>query len=139
MDRSSRTYRRSPERFARIYSSAPSEVQRAIELEVYGANIGVNGYTTVEQAEALAQSLNLRPGSRLLDLGTGLGWPGLYLVQTTGCDAVLTDIPEPGLRRAERRADDIKVVDRCDFLLASGQRLPFRARSFDAIVHTDTL
>jgi len=25
------------------------------------------------------------PGVRLFDLGSGHGWPGLYLVKTTGC------------------------------------------------------
>ena len=36
---------------------------------------------------------------RLLDLGAGRGWPGLYLAVRTGCQVVLSDVPLEGLRQ----------------------------------------
>ena len=53
---------------------------------------GANGYTTAAQANLLAQRLDLGPGKRLLDVGSGRGWPGLYLAASTGCTVVLTDL-----------------------------------------------
>ena len=37
--------------------------------------------------------LGLGPGRRLLDVGGGQGWPGLYLARQTGCTVVRTPVP----------------------------------------------
>ena len=112
---------------------------RLIERAVIGGDWGANGYTTVRQADLLAQLLHLRPGMRLLDLGSGRGWPGLYLTARYGCETVLSDVPVEGLRRALARADTEDVADRVAAVASSARDLPFRAESFDAIVHTDVL
>ncbi len=127
------------DRFALAYATQTSHAHRAVQREVFGADTWVRGYTTPAQADLLAQRLDLRPGVRLLDVGAGQGWPSLYLAQKTGCEAVLTDIPEPGLRDALGRAVRLRLAARCSFLMASGTHLPLRAGSFDAVVHTDTL
>jgi len=127
------------DRFCRAYATQSSNAHRAVQREVFGADTWVRGYTTPAQADLLAQRLDLRPGVRLLDVGAGQGWPSLYLAQKTGCQAVLTDVPEPGLRSALGRADRLNVHRRCSFFVASGTHLPFRRRTFDAAVHTDTL
>lgn len=127
------------QRFAQTYEKWNTEAHRAVQREVFGAEAWVRGYTTVQQADLLAQRLGLRPGLRLLDVGAGQGWPSLYLAAATGCRAVLSDVPAPGLRLALARAESKGLIDRCSFVLASGARLPFRPRSFDAVVHTDTL
>src|SRR5207237_725134 len=68
------------------------------ELAVIGGDWGANAYTTRAQADRLVDALALRPGDRLLDLGAGRGWPGLYLAHESGCDVVLTDVPLAALR-----------------------------------------
>ena len=126
-------------RFSAVYSRPQTEAELAMEMEVFGASEGVRGYTTIAQADALARRLALRPGMRLLDIGAGRGWPGLYLARTTGCRAVLTDLPPAALRNSMERARRRRLDERCSFLVASGTHLPFRPRTFDAVVHTDTL
>jgi cyclopropane fatty-acyl-phospholipid synthase-like methyltransferase len=111
----------------------------AIQHEVIGANAGASGYTTVAQADALADRLAMGPGMRLLDVGAGRGWPGLYLSEKTGCDVVVTDVPVPGMRSAHTRARERGLLRRASCIVASGTHLPFRARAFDAAVHTDVL
>jgi cyclopropane fatty-acyl-phospholipid synthase-like methyltransferase len=106
---------------------------------VLGADFGGNGYTTVEQARLLGERLNLGPDSRLLDIGAGRGWPGLYLAQTTGCAVVLTDLPQEAMRRAQERARKEALGERTAAVVASARRLPFRQETFDAIVHADVL
>jgi cyclopropane fatty-acyl-phospholipid synthase-like methyltransferase len=93
----------------------------------------------MRQADVLARLLHLRPGMRLLDLGSGRGWPGLYLTTRYRCQTVLSDVPAEGLRRALARADTEDVADRVAAVASSARDLPFRADSFDAIVHTDVL
>jgi len=126
-------------RFEEAYSKPQSSIDLALEIEVFGRNEGVWGYTTPAQVDMLAERLALGPGMRLLDIGAGRGWPGLYLVKTTGCEAVLTDVPVSGLRTAQAGARKRRIRDRCSFLVAAGTALPFRSGVFDACVHTDVL
>jgi SAM-dependent methyltransferase len=125
--------------FRERYGRPASDATRELERLVIGGDFGANGYTTVGQAELLAQRLDLRAGDRLLDVGSGRGWPGLYLAKITGCAVVLTDIPEEGLVTARRRAVVEGLAERSEALVSSARRLPFRKESLDAVVHTDVL
>ena len=125
------------DRFAEAYGKGQSEAELLMEREIIGANVGCRGYTTLAQADELGEHLRLRPGARLLDIGAGRGWPGLYLARKTGCEVVLTDPAAPGLRVSLRNADE--WGHRSSAAVASAASLPFRREAFDAIVHTDVL
>jgi SAM-dependent methyltransferase len=125
--------------FRERYGRPASDVTRELERLVIGGDFGANGYTTVTQADLLAERLDLGEADRLLDVGSGRGWPGLYLAKTTGCSVVLTDIPEEGLRTARERAAREGLAERSQGVVSSARRLPFRFESFDAVVHTDVL
>jgi len=136
---SSRDERRARTDFAERYAIATGDVNARIEQAVIGAAWGANGYTTVDQADELGRRLQLGPGKRLLDVGTGRGWPGLYLAQQTGCHVIGTDLPVEGLQVARRRAHDERIGARVSLAVAGAADLPFASQSFDAIVHTDVL
>lgn len=127
------------ERFDQRYGGAVVPAEVTIEQSVYGVAYGTLGATTRAQADQLGKLLGLRPGLRLLDVGSGCGWPGVYLAGTTGCSVVVTDLPLPGMRRAKARAADDGLADRTSAVVASARHLPFRPECFDAIVHTDVL
>ena len=100
---------------------------------------GVNGYTTIGQVEAIRQALQLGPDQRLLDVGTGRGYPALYLAAKTGCSVVGTDLPYEPLAAAVRKARREQLGARSAFVVAAGGSQPFRAQSFDGVVLTDVL
>jgi 2-polyprenyl-3-methyl-5-hydroxy-6-metoxy-1,4-benzoquinol methylase len=125
--------------FRERYARPASDATRELERLVIGGDFGANGYTTLEQAHFLARRLELRAGDRLLDVGSGRGWPGLYLAKVTGCSVVLTDIPEEGLATARKRAAVEGLAERATAVASSARRLPFKSESFDAVVHTDVL
>jgi len=105
--------------FGERYGGAASDATRELERLVIGGDFGANGYTTVAQADLMAEWLGLREGHRLLDVGSGRGWPGLYLATTVGCTVVLTDLPEQGLRIAQDRAAVEGIAERSAAVVAS--------------------
>jgi SAM-dependent methyltransferase len=125
--------------FKQRYGNSPSRTARQVEQRVIGGDWGANGYTTMAQADTLASGLGLSAGDRLLDLGTGRGWPGLYLAARTGCRVVVTDLPLEGLRVAADRAAAEGIAARTGVVASAASGLPFRAGSFDAVIHTDVL
>lgn len=127
------------ERFMREYARPQSEVALQIEREVFGFSVNSNGYVTLDQAEELGRRLGLRRGVHLLELGSGLGWPAIHLVERYGCRTTMTDVPIHAMRASAARAEGQGVGDRCAFTVANGVALPFRTRSFDAVTHTDVL
>jgi methylase of polypeptide subunit release factors len=135
----SKRERATAERFTQRYGESHGDIRKTIEVEVIGASVGVNGYTTIAQADRLARELRLGPGMRLLDLGAGNGWPGIYLSKATGCRAILADVPRPALASALRRSQRQRIARRVGIVQSTATALPFAPASFDAIVHTDVM
>ena len=111
----------------------------AAEVEVLGSDYQANGYTTMAQADLLGDVLDLKPGQRLLDLGAGCGWPGLYLASRHGCDVLSIDPVADGMGVAHRRAMADGLADRAAAIVGEGLHPPLRSRSVDAVIHTDVL
>jgi cyclopropane fatty-acyl-phospholipid synthase-like methyltransferase len=127
------------ERFSKQYELSRSDVMRRIERSVCGCDYGATSWTTFDEARILGEMLALKPGKRLLDVGSGSGWPGLYLAKETGCDIAMIDLPLSGLRIAMERAMADQVAGACSAAVADGAALPFRSGWFDAILHSDVL
>ena len=126
-------------RLGKCAELARSDAMRDLERTVCGCDYGSTSGTTRLEAQRIAHLLELRPAAKLLDLGAGSGWPGLYLAQLTGCDVVMVDLPLAALRIARERAAADGLAQRCKVVGADGGALPFRDASFDALSHSDVL
>ncbi len=80
----------------------------------------------------LGRALGLRPGLRLLDLGSGLGGPARHFADAHGCLVTGIDLTEDYVRVAEALTRRCGLADRVAFRQASALALPFAAGSFDA-------
>ncbi len=112
---------------------------RDLERDVLGCDYGGTSWTTRSQAGHIAKSLELGPSKHLLEVGSGSGWPGIFLGSETGCDVTLLDIPFNALKLAAERAAEDKLKDRVQVIAASGTALPFEGESFNCLSHSDVL
>jgi cyclopropane fatty-acyl-phospholipid synthase-like methyltransferase len=127
------------ERFGQRYAASGEAAPRAAELEALGSDYRATGYTTREQADELGRLLALGPGSVLLDIGAGCGWPGLYLATAFGCSVISVDPIIEGASAALDRIGSDGLGPRALALLGTGEHLPIRPSSIDAIVHADVM
>lgn len=127
------------DRHERGYARSESDVLRAIERAALDSDYHANGYTTRAQADRLGDLLDLAPGHLLLDVGSGCGWPGLYLASRHGCSVVSVDPVLAGVQTAHRRIVADALSDRAWAVAGAAETLPVRPGSVDAIVHTDVL
>jgi len=125
--------------FAGSYERSQLPAIRELERNVLGCDYGGTSWTTRAQADHIAESLQLRPGMHLLEVGAGSGWPGLLLGSMTGCNVTLLDIPLNALYQAVERAAEDRISEQIRAIAGSGTALPFESACFDRLSHSDVL
>lgn len=127
-----------------LYNSAyghyAAEVYRQVRLATYGQDLGQTSWVTNEESSEIPQILELRPTSRVLEIGCGSGHYALQVAAATGCSLVGVDLNEAGICNANSLASvrDLSgrvSFERCDV----SQPLPFDAATFDAAFANDVL
>jgi ubiquinone/menaquinone biosynthesis C-methylase UbiE len=82
--------------------------------------------------EALARDMALRPGERLLDIGSGLGGPARYFAATHGCQVTGIDLTPEFVAVAVSLTRRCGLADKAAFQQGSALALPFADASFEA-------
>ncbi len=82
----------------------------------------------------LVADARVRTGMRVLDLGSGTGYPALLTAQTVGATGSVTgiDLAEQMLEAARRKAASLKLSN-TTFQTGDVTTLPYEAASFDAV------
>lgn len=127
------------ERFAGEYVRAQTPVMLDLERAVCGCAYGGTSWTTRDEADRIGRLLSLGRGRRLLEIGSGSGWPALYLAGNSGCDVTLADVPFEAIQIASERVEAEPVSGDVTLAVADGAALPFKDGRFDAISHSDVL
>ena len=88
---------------------------------------------TFGHARALVELAKIPPGSRVLDVGSGLGGPARYLAATLGCDVTGIDLSPEFCGVANALSRMTRLSDRTRFQAGDALELPFAASSFDVV------
>jgi SAM-dependent methyltransferase len=83
--------------------------------------------------EDLAARMGLRPGLRLLDVGSGIGGPARYFAHHHGCHVTGVDLTEDYVRMATSLSKRVGLEEAVAFQQADAAALPFAADSFDGV------
>lgn len=126
-------------RFDSLYDLSQSAVLQAVTDSVCGCGYIGSSWTTRDEADTTLQQLGLGKSSRLLELGAGAGWPGLYLARQSGCHVTLVDLPQIGIALARQRAESDGMTNQVQAMVADATELTFAPETFTAINHSDLL
>jgi hypothetical protein len=90
-------------------------VMRGLEGSVCGWAYRSTSWKTRQEAERIAQLLELLTTAKLLDVGAGTGRPGLHLAEVSGWDVLVVGLPLERLRLALQRAvtESVAPHDTC--------------------------
>jgi ubiquinone/menaquinone biosynthesis C-methylase UbiE len=85
----------------------------------------------IESTRELAAPMQLRPGLRLLDVGSGIGGPARYFAAEHGCKVVGIDLTEEFVEVATSLTRLVKLEQSAEFRVASATQVPFEREMFD--------
>ena len=101
----------------------------------YAAKAGLTKHVGgLESTEELVRLCRIGSGSRVLDVGCGVGATPCYLVKAHGCRVVGVDISPAMIERSRERASKQGLGDRVEFRAADAQDLPFPDGVFDVVI-----
>lgn len=88
--------------------------------------------------DRLSDMLTIKPGSRLLDIGCGVGGPAMRIAEAHDIEVVGVSISQEQVRRANERAAAGRA-DRLSFQYGDAMNLPFPDESFDLVWALESL
>lgn len=81
----------------------------------------------------MVEGLDLH-GKRVLDVGAGLGGPAFFLAREYGAIVTGTDLEAHLVARAKRRAAELGLTDRVQFMQVSPGPMDFPGEHFDVVI-----
>jgi 2-polyprenyl-3-methyl-5-hydroxy-6-metoxy-1,4-benzoquinol methylase len=124
--------------YKEYYSEAPHSPAFARFCEaLYGKHLHQSNFSDMAQLDKLLEVAQLGPGSRVLDLGCGVGMIAEYISDVTGAHVTGIDYMPEAI--AEAQARTAAKRDRLHFATGNLDDLVAAPPPFDALVSIDTL
>jgi SAM-dependent methyltransferase len=99
--------------------------------------IGQQRFTATSELDALHDALLLSPNAHVLEIGSGIGGPAIYLARQAGCHVTGIDASPANVWLARDSATAAGVADCVRFVVGDVSISHVPAKAFDAIVSHD--
>jgi ubiquinone/menaquinone biosynthesis C-methylase UbiE len=122
--------------YARFGAAVAAQIRR----EVYGVDIGQQGWRSMDEQNLIVETLRKYSSKDVIDVACGSGGPSLAIAQETGCKLTGVDVEQNAIATALGLADSLGRSDSTQFVVADcGKQLPFTTASFDAVICIDAI
>ena len=88
----------------------------------------------LEASLEIGELAGLKPGMKVLDMGSGLGGPARTMAAEFGCEVVGLDIVKEFYRTSIQLTEWLGMTDQVSFHLGDMRSLPFEDGEFDVVV-----
>jgi O-methyltransferase StaMB len=92
------------------------------------------GEATDRLTDMMTEKLKIGAGSHVLDVGCGIGGPGVRIARLVGARVTGISVSQEQIRLANSLAESAGVAERVVFQWANAMELPFPTQSFDAAI-----
>lgn len=104
---------------------------KSYNTDFVGSRANRNHYAKIRR---VAEAIHVKPGDRVLEIGTGTGLHAQWLIEQTGCKYTGTDISPAMLEQARGT-----LGDEVELVVTAAESLPFDEGRFDAVYCSGTL
>jgi len=117
-----------------------SPANRLIRKSIFGDNdIGQQSFITPWYLDELIRHIGISSNSRMLDIGSGVGGPGIYIADKTGCHVTGLDVAEVGIETSRKLASEAELSDRVEFQLGDAMEMTFSNNTFDIAISINVM
>jgi len=118
-----------------------SPANRLIRRHIWGEedDIGQQSFITPRYLDWLAFRLELGADDHVLDVGSGVGGPAVYLAHKTGCSVTGIDVSDVGVETARGLARRHGLEARVRFVLGDAMEMPFEDGTFTKAVSINVM
>lgn len=123
-----------------ILHKLDSPANRLIRRSIWGyQDIGQQSFITPWYLDELVRKTGVDANTYVLDIGSGVGGPAIYIAEKTRCRITGIDISDVGIERARKFATDSGLGDRVNFHLGDAMEMPFPDNTFDVAISIDVM
>jgi O-methyltransferase StaMB len=97
------------------------------------------GEATDRLTDIMAEKLKIGPGSHILDVGCGVGGPGVRIARLTGARVTGISVSGEQIAVANSLAKSTGLAEQVVFQQANAMEMPFPAQSFDVAIALESI
>ncbi len=117
-----------------------SPANQLIRKGIWGdQDIGQQSFITPWYLDELIRKTGIEADAYVLDIGSGVGGPAIYIAEKTGCRMMGIDTSDVGIETARKFASDTGLRSRVNFHLGDAMEMPFPDSSFDVAISINVM